>query len=143
MTEITMRREGNKLVPAHLMAEEDLATVPTGRDLLVKIRQPRNVRQFNLGWALAQKVAEACDWLHDKDDAMDYLLQRARHVKYFTNPHTGAVEIIVRSISWEKLKQDEFDRLFKRIVHIVLTEIMPGLPEGDLKAEIFKMIGAG
>lgn len=142
MTEIVMRRDGKRLAPANQIAEDDLATIPHDKDLLVTIRRPRNIKQFSLAWSLAQKVADACDWLHDKTDAMDYLLIRSRHVKYLTNPMTGDVQIVPKSIALASMKQEEFDRLFKRLTHIVLTEIMPGVSEGELKSEIHQMIGA-
>ena len=135
-----MRRDGAKLVPMNQLAEDDLLTVPTSKDLLVTIKTPRNLAQFNLGWALAQKCSDACDWLHDKSDAMAWLLIRARHVKYITDPRTGKVEIIPKSIALGSMKQDQFDRLFKRLTYIVLTEIIPGVSEATLRAELLEMI---
>lgn len=135
-----MRREGNRLSPINQLAEDELQSIPTDKDLLVTVKTPRNIKQFNLGWALAQKVADCCDWLHDKQDAMDWMLIQARHVKYLTNPKTGKVEIIPKSIALASMKQDQFDRLFKRLTYIVLTEIMPGVDDTTLHAELLEMV---
>lgn len=138
-TEIPMRRVANHLVPVNQIGADDLATVPTDRDLLVVIRTPRNVEQFSLAWALATKVADACDWLLTKDDAMDWLLIQARHVRYIYEPRTKRATVLPKSISWASLGQDAFNRIFNRMVHIVISQIVPGLKESDLRKEIMTM----
>lgn len=138
-TEIPMRRSGNHLVPVNQMGADDLATVPTDRDLLVVIRTPRNVAQFSLAWALASKVSDACEWLMTKETAMDWMLMQARHVRYIHDPRTGRATILPKSISWASLGQDAFNRLFNRMIYVVITQIVPGLKESDLRREIEAM----
>ena len=142
MSEIAMRREGNRLAPVDPISEEELQRVPLNRDLLVTVKTPRNTRQFRLAWALAAKVAEACDFLHDSEDAMDWLKIKARHVKVIQNPKTNQVVIIPKSIAFASLGQDAFKRVFDRMVYVTVTEVIPGLDEGKLRAEISAMVGA-
>lgn len=142
ITELAMRREGNRLAPVDPLSEEELQCVPLNRDLLVTIKTPRNLRQFRLAWALATKVADACGFLHDKEDSMDWLKIKARHVKYIQDPHTQIVSIIPKSIAFASLSQDAFKRVFDRMVYVTVTEIIPGLKESDLRREIEKMVGA-
>lgn len=138
-TEIPMRRVANHLVPVNQIGADDLATVPIDRDLLVVIRTPRNVEQFSLAWALATKVADACDWLQTKDDAMDWLLIQARHVRYIYDPRTKRATVLPKSIAWASLSQDAFSRVFNRVIYIVVSRIIPGLKESDLRREIESM----
>ena len=135
-----MRREGNRLAPVDPMSEEDLQKVPLAKDVLVTVRSPRNIKQFRLAWALAAKVADACEFLHDPADAMDWLKVKARHVKLITDPRTGQVAIIPKSIAFASLSQDAFKRVLDRMIYVTVSEIIPGLDEGKLRAEISAMV---
>ena len=92
--ELAMRRDGHRLAPIDPVTDDELCKLPLDRDLLVTVKTPRNIRQFRLAWALANKVAEACGFLHDSEDAMDWLKIKARHVKYIQDPRTQIVSII-------------------------------------------------
>ena len=96
-----MRRQGARLVPVDEIGADDLVRVPANRDVLVKITSHRNMKLFRLLWVLVSKVADACDHLHDREDAMDELKIRVRYVKYITNPMTGEVRIVLKCcLSW-------------------------------------------
>jgi hypothetical protein len=142
MTEYAMRREGTHLVPVDPISAEEIAEIPTTADLLVTVRTPRNPRQHRLAWALADKVAEACDWLNDRSEAMDYLKMKAHHVRIMVEPKSGKTFIVPRSIAWASLPQAAFNRFFNRIVWIVCNDIVPGLKEKDLRDELTKMVGS-
>jgi hypothetical protein len=139
--EIAMRREGNHLVPVDPMSSEMLAQIPTNVDLLVTAHQPRNVKQWGLAWALATKVAEAADWLHDKDDAMEWMLIKARHVRMIHDTRNNEMQIRADSIRWASVKQEQFTRIFNRMIYVVITEILPGIEESALRSEIENMVG--
>lgn len=137
-----MRREGNRLAPVDPLSDEELSKIPLGKDLLVTVKSPRNMRQFKLAWALAKKVSDACDFLPDSETAMDWLKIKARHVKMIQDPRTEVVSIIPKSIAFASLSQDAFKRVFDRMVYVTVAEIIPGLDEGKLRAEISAMVGA-
>jgi hypothetical protein len=141
MDELHMVREGSHLVPVDEMSAEELARLPLRTQVLVKVTQPRNLPQHRLAWALATKVAEACDWLHDREDAMDWLKIKARHVRYIHDHHNGETTIVPKSIRFAALDQQGFDRVFKRMVFVTVSEIIPGLDEDALRAEIESMVG--
>lgn len=140
--ELAMRRDGHRLAPVDPISDDELCKLPLDKDLLVTVRSPRNLRQFRLAWALATKVAEACDFLHDREDAMDWLKIKARHVKYLQDPRTQQLAIVPKSIAFASLSQDAFKRVFDRMTYVTTTEIIPGLKESDLRREIEKMVGA-
>lgn len=141
MDEIHMVREGNHLVPIDEMSSEELARLPLRQQVLVKVTMPRNLRQHRLAWALATKISEACDWLHDREDAMSWLKIKARHVRYIHDTHSGETQIVPKSIRFAALDQMGFDRIFKRMVYVTVTEIIPGMDENALRAEIENMVG--
>ena len=141
MNELHMVREGNHLVPIDEMSSEELARIPSRQQVLVTVRFPRNIRQHRLAWALATKVAEACEWLHDREDAMAWLKIKARHVRYIHDNHNGETQIIPKSIRFAALDQMGFDRIFRRMVYVTVTEIIPGIDEAALRTEIESMVG--
>ena len=136
-----MVREGNHLVPIDEMSSDELARIPLRQQVLVAVRVPRNIRQHRLAWALATKVAEACDWLHDREDAMAWLKIKARHVQYIHDHRNNETHIIPKSIRFAALDQMGFDRIFRRMVYVTITEIIPGLDEAALRIEIESMVG--
>ncbi len=141
MTEIPMIREGNRLVPVDQASSDDLMKIPLKTQVMVKITQPRNLKAHRLLWALASKVADACDYLQDSEDAMDLLKIKARHVRYIHDHYHGETRIVPKSIRFASLDQQKFSRLFNRMIHIVITEILPGMNEGELRTEIENMVG--
>ena len=130
------------LFPTTEMGDEDLQGLPRDKELLVTARSPRNTKQFKLAWALAKKVSDACDFLQDSETAMDWLKIKARHVKMIQDPRTGIVSIIPKSIAFASLSQDAFKRVLDRMIFVTVSEIIPGLDEGKLRAELLEMVGA-
>lgn len=70
---------------------------------------------------------------------MDELKIRVRYVKYITNPLTGEVRIVPKSLS--KLDGPGLSRLADRMIYVICRDIVPGLSEASLRAEIMAMIG--
>ena len=145
MTELLMRKGIAKagqigLFPVNEISDEDLRALPAKGDVLVTVKSPRNPKQFALAWALATKVSEACDWLPDKETAMEWLKVKARHVKIIQDPRTHKIAIIPRSIAFASLGQDAFKRVLDRMIWVATNEILPGLDEGKLRAEIEAMV---
>lgn len=128
------------LFPVDDVSLDEMMKVPGEKTSLVSAKAPRNPRHHALAWALATKLAEACDWLHDAEDAMTYLKVRARHVIWVTNPLTGEAIARPKSIAFGSLDQVHFARVFDRFVWIITRELLPGIEEGTLRAEILKMV---
>jgi hypothetical protein len=138
MVEIAMRRSGAKLIPVDDLAADDLVRVPADRDVMVKIVSHKNMKLWRMLWALASKVSDACDHLHDREDAMDELKIRTRYVKYITNPVTGEVRIVPKSLT--KLDGAGLNRLADRMIYVICRDIVPGMDEGALKSEVLAII---
>lgn len=142
---LMVRRQARRPHEIGLFAVDDLSfdelmKVPSEKTSLVNAKSPRNPKHHALAWALATKLAEACDWLHDAEDAMTYLKVRARHVTWVTNPMTGEAIARPKSIAFASLDQVHFARVFDRFVWIITNEILPGIEEDALRAEILKMV---
>ena len=141
MTEIPMRRDGNKLVCTSPISEEMIQEVPLNKELLVAVKAPRNTRQFKLSWALADIVSKSVEFLQDRESAMDWLKIKARHVRMIHDPRTGKTAIVPKSISFASLSQEGFRRVLDRMIYVTITEIIPGLEEGALRAELEAIVG--
>jgi hypothetical protein len=124
--------------------EDEFAAIKQGTDVTVTATQSRNIKQMRLAWGLCRKIADS-GALGDSDtrDTMNYLLKKAKHVKYIANTHRDGVEVevIVKSIRFASMEQTAFDRLFNRMLFIVTSEIIPDMPDGELRAEVEKMAG--
>lgn len=139
-TEIPMRRVGGSLHAVDAVSDEELRNaVKDNQEVMVTVRAPRNMRQHKLAWALARKIADACDF-HDHQDAMDFLKIKARHVSYLVDPKTGEIYIRPRSISFGSCQQAVFNRILNRMIWAVVTDIVPGLDESLLRDEIEDMV---
>jgi hypothetical protein len=138
--EIAMRREGDRLAPVDPVSAEMLAEIPTTKDVLVTVKSPRNMRQFKLAWALADIISKSVDFLPDRETAMNWLKIKSRHVQMITDGK-GNTAIIPKSIAFASLDQEGFSRLFNRMIHVTITQIIPGMAEDSLRAEIEKMVG--
>src|ERR1700722_1015636 len=116
-----MRREGGHLVPVDAVSAEMLAEIPLNTGVMVTIKVPRNLRQFRLAWVLADIVSKSCDWLPDRETAMDWLKIKARHVRMIHDPLRNKTAIIPKSIAFASLDQAGFKRVFDRMVSVVVT----------------------
>jgi hypothetical protein len=139
--EIPMRRDGSHLVPVDAIAAEMMAEVPANTGVMVTIKVPRNLRHFRLAWVLADIVSKSCDWLEDRETAMDWLKIKARHVRMIHDPLRNKTAIVPKSISFASLDQAGFKRVFDRMINVVITEIIPGMDEKSLRAELESIVG--
>jgi len=134
--EIAMIKRGGHLIPCdQFSADELMLAAKEGQGVMVKVRTPRNIRQHRMAWALAELVAEA-EGLPDKEAAMDLIKRKARFVHSYVVKRTGEVHVYVKSIAFASCSQHEFNLLFNRMIHVVCHDIIPELPESDLRREI-------
>lgn len=139
--EIPMRREGAHFVPVDAVAADMFNEVPTNTGVMVTIRVPRNLRQFRLAWALADIISKSVDFLPDRETAMDWLKIKARHVRMIHDPIRNVTAIVPKSIAFASLDQVGFRRVLDRMIYVTTTEIIPGLEEGALRAELESIVG--
>lgn len=136
-----MRRINGKLETIDPVSAEAFEHVPCNKDLFVVIRSRRNPKQHRLAWALASKITDGCDFLHDSEEAMTYLKYKTKHVKIVVDHKTGQSFVMPKSISFASMTQEQFSRFLNRAIYVVCSEIIPGLPEKTLRAELQAMVG--
>lgn len=121
------------------MFAEDFAKIPMDEQVRVELATPRNAALHRFLWALCALVAQNGDEYRDREEAFDGLLVRARHIEAKIDPRTG--EVTIKRLSTRRLDNEAMARLVARVKHIVLTEVLPGVPDGQLADEIENMIG--
>jgi hypothetical protein len=123
------------LFPENPMADEDFAKVRGGsdRDLTVNvtITSPQILADLKYCWGLAGKLADACDWLTDKEMAMDCLCVLAKHSRVVRNSRTGYEFTVRRSLT--EFDGDGLRRFRNRIQWIVTNELLPDIDAGALR----------
>lgn len=119
---------------------EDFSAIKLDAEVEVDAKTKRSLKQHKFIWALATKVAEACDFLETKDDAYTYMLIEAKHARYIYDHHRQISYAVPKATNWGAMDGSAFTKLAKRITHIVGTHIVPGIDNELLRAEIEKML---
>lgn len=128
------------LVPVDEFAAKQTARLPRDRDLAVSAKARRNMKAHRLFWVLMGLVADADDRFVDAEAACDYIKFKIKHVEARHNPVTGLTYLVPKSMSEASMHAAQFKRFFDRCVHVVLTDIVPGLKESELRAEIERIV---
>lgn len=146
MTELVMRKRAGRAGEVGLFVdspvfEDDFGHIKIDAEVNVKATTPRSLRQIKFAWALATKIAEACDWLDTKEDAMDFMLIEARHYRRIFDPLRNVAVLRPKPTNFGAMDGTEYTRLLKRLVHVATTVIVPGLDDTALRSEIEAMTG--
>lgn len=128
------------LKPADEPAREYITELRHGQDVWLEVRRARNPRRHRLFWGLVQIIRDNTDLQQSPEAIADYLKLRGGHVEVFKRPG-GEVVQVPKSISFSKCSEDEFKGFIDRLLDIVRTEIIPGLPEDDLRRELEDIAG--
>lgn len=121
-------------------AEDLLARLPEGKQVMLTYHVPRSPKQHRLFWALMRICADNVDWITDKDHA-------AREIKLETHLYeahvssTGTLIYVPMSIAWESLDQDKFNRFFERALRVICEKWIPGMDPNDLRRETESRVG--
>ena len=142
MTAIFCRRTTSGLSPDDDAARDVLRKVKVGDVVRVEVRRPRNLSAHRRFFALVNLVYTNSEKFPSPDVARRVLTCRAGHALPYIIESTGEVLLIPESISFANMDQDEFDAFWQRVVKVVCEEILPGVTEADIEAEILSCVGA-
>ena len=127
-------RRGNCLIPSDFAADEFLAGIPDGREVLVTVRRPRNPKHHRKFFAMLRQALDNRDDWGDEDDLLDDLKHAVRHIERRKNAITGEVTERARSINFASMGQDAFARFYNRC-RFVLAQTL-GISEDELEREV-------
>lgn len=139
MAKGVFKKDLRALRPADPQAEEIMRNLKMGAEVMVEVRQSRNLGMHKLYWALVNLVAENMDGDFKPEVVSDVIKVRAGHV---TVVRTAKGEVFIpKSISFAKCDQAEFKAFFDRAIQVVTSDILPGLDSETLRREVYEMIG--
>lgn len=123
MTDLEARcfiKRDNSLVPADVAAEEFLAGIKNGREVVVSIRRARSPQHHRWFFGMLRKVLENTEdrWA-DEDDLLDDLKLATGHTVRRVNMLTGAVEKMAKSINFASMAEDPFRRFRDRCLYVI------------------------
>jgi hypothetical protein len=121
--------------------EDDFSHIKLGAEINVEATTPRSLRQLKFAWALATKIEKGCDWVDSKEDAMDFMLIEARHFRRIYDPLRNVAILKPKPTNFGAMDGTEYTRLLKRLVHVAVTIMIPGMDDAALIAEIEAMVG--
>lgn len=141
MTKIVMRKELTGLRPIDEQARAVLAKIKAGDMVTVEVKRPRHIKHHRKLFALLNLVVENQDHYQTVEQLLNALKCATGHADEYPMKNGGGVVMIPRSISFASLGQDEFEQVYDRFVSVICRQVIPGMDENELKAEVLSIIG--
>lgn len=126
-------RRGNTLIPSDFAAEEMLAGLKDGQEILVTVRRPRSPQHHRFFFALLRKVVENTDDFQSEEELLDALKLATGHTERRLTLD-GKAYLAPRSISFAAMGEDAFRRFRKRACYVLATKVL-GCDPGTLMNE--------
>src|SRR5215831_126629 len=120
--------------PSSPMAQEDVALAKMGEEVMCSFSSPRTLKQLRYLWTLVSKVADNTDAFVDKDHAMERLKIAVGFSRFVENPFSGEIELKAKSL--KRLSAEKLRDLTDKIIAVVCRDVIPGMEENALRAEI-------
>ena len=121
------------------MAQEDLALVRNGEEVIVRWYSVRNLEALKYLWGLVYKVANATDRWVDYKEGMKDLKMRAAFARLVYNPQEKKLEWRTKSLS--RITNEELRSLTNKISNIIIAEVLPHMKPNQLRREVEEMLG--
>ena len=129
-------RRGGSLVPADAAAEEFLAEIADGREVILTTRKARSPQHHRWFFALLHKVVDNTDDWQNEEELLDALKLATGHVEY-RMMLDGTAYVAPHSISFAAMGEEAFKRFRNRACYVLATKVLRCSPE-ELMAETDK-----
>lgn len=137
---IILLKTDSGLIPAMGRDRELFAKIKPGKFVLVEIRQPRNIKQLKLYWSLIHLIFPNQSTWKTEEDLSDAIKCAVGHCEQ-TTLKDGRLMVRPKSISFSKADQEQWEAFFQDVINLVITKILPGVKEADLRRELEEMTG--
>ncbi len=119
-----------------------LETMKPGTWVRMEWARPRNGQHHRKLFALLQLVAENSETYDTPEKALVAVKLVTGHAEPFIDPATGELMQLPKSIAYDAMDQDEFDRFYELAIDGVLRHILPGMDEATAE-RLLEMIVEG
>lgn len=150
MADICLTRTPAGLVPADVAASEWLQRIGVGKPVNATVRQPRNGKFHRKFFAMLDVAYSNHEWpeIETKWGKVrtssglfrKYVIVKAGHYEADLTPR-GEVRAEPKSISWAKMDEAEFSRLYSDVLDVILAEFLTNWTSGDVDHAVNQMLG--
>ena len=140
MTAHVFRKHGGALHPTDERGEAALFKISDGALVKVEVKRSRNLQHLRLYWSLIHRLYDNQERYASPEALSDAFKICAGLCETFVLP-SGQVVHRPGSISFGKMKDDEFREFWERFVKVVCEKVLPNADSADLERDIFNMLG--
>ena len=127
------------LVPSDPFADEFIAPLKEGREVLLAAHRPRNLAHHKLLFALLRKVVENSDKWADEKVLLDDLKLATGLFETRVSALTGLPYPVPASISFASMDQERFRAWYDKAHAVLSRDVLSVAPEA-LRAEVEAML---
>ncbi len=128
------------LRPVDDKGREYVGKLRHGQQVEIEIKRARNPRQFRLYWGLVGLIFPQQSRYTTQEQLSNALKCSVGWCDEITL-RDGRIMAVPKSMSFSNMKQDEFEPFFDRVIEVVISKIIPGLKDDDLRRELELMVG--
>lgn len=151
MTDIVLTKAaGGVLVPVDQQAAEYIAKLKLGGGVTASVKQKRNVKFhrkfFKLldlafdAWEPAEKIYKGQVVAKNREQFRNDITILAGFYETTINLK-GEVRLVAKSISFANMEQEEFDKVYNRVVDVILQRVLTSYDRDDLDAVMDRLMG--
>jgi hypothetical protein len=132
---------GATLRPADEVATDAIRKFPAGEIYEVEIKRPRNLKFHRKAFALMQLAYENQENYTEFDKFRRALVIEAG---YFDDLRLldGATVREAKSLSFAKMDEDDFGKLYNALINTILRVVLPGVDRPELEAQVEQFLWA-
>lgn len=141
MSKAAFIRRGKGMFPLDKEGETMILALPECKPVMGTFKGARNVRHHRMFFALMKVLAENTDLFGgDVELARKTILTDCRECDLWVHPLTGEVRVEVRSMSFEKMDQAHFSRLFDRALYVICNNYLAGADAEEVRAQVYEIV---
>lgn len=118
------------LFPVNEDDEEKLKTLIKNDIKKCELKNVRNYQYHKMYFAFLKLLVDNTEKFKDVEEALYYFKYKSGHVDYYKVNED--ILIKPKSISFEAMEEDEFQKFFSKCIDIALKEIVPNFTKMDI-----------
>ena len=138
-TDVLLVKELNRLAAADPISAESLAMIKQKEVVKAIITRPRNLAHHRKLFALLNMVMESQDRYVTTTQMLKAIKRR---IGWFDSEMIDGIPLVeLRSISFAKADQGDFEKFWEKAMHDIITEILPGTRRADIEQRVLEAMG--